>query len=434
MKSFWKNYGFSVLLIGGMVVGAVVGLVWGEGATVLQPVATLFLNLLFCCVVPLVFSSLVTAIAHLRDMATLRRILVMFFVGAFLTGLVGCSLMALGCLVIDPGAGVTIDLGAESELGAGVDIFSMLTVPAFFDLFSKDNLLALIVFSIIFAIALAMTGEKGEPVLSFLESVSDVVGKLIGIVMKAAPVGLGCYFAILMGTHGEQIVGPLSRSAVLYAVITLAFFAVIQTAYAFVGAGREGVRRWWKTCLPPMLTALGTQSSAAAIPPNMAQAKQLGIPAAISDLVIPLGANLHKDGVAMVQVVKIALVCSVLGLDFSDPSIFFAAIGLSVVGGVAMGAIPGGGYVAETLIITALGLPTAVFPIMVMLGTIMDPIETMVSVTGDTGLAMTISRLIEGKGWMDRSAAGTGAKCSEPSAKAAGDVVASNLSEANAAA
>lgn len=319
MKTIWENYRFSILLIGGMVIGGVIGLLWGPGASVLQPVATIFLNLLFCCVVPLVFSSLVCAIARLRDMATLRRILIMFFVGTFITGIIACTIMAVGCILFDPAQGAQIDLSGESELGAGMDILSMFTVPSFYSLFTKDNLLALIVFSIIFAIAIAMSGEQGEPVLKLLESLSAVVGKLISIIMKAAPVGLGCYFAILMGTQGEQIVGPLARAVILYAVITLAFFVVIQTVYAYIGAGAAGVRRWWKTCLPPMLTALGTQSSAASIPPNLTQAEQIGIPKIVSDLVIPLGANLHKDGVANVQVLKIAFVCSLLGISFTDP-------------------------------------------------------------------------------------------------------------------
>ena len=404
MKEIWKNYRFSILLLGAMVIGGGAGLALGSATEVVQPIATIFLNLLFCCVVPLVFSSLETAIAGLRDLSKLRRMLVYFFVGTFLTGLIACLMMGVGCLVFDPAAGADIELGAgETELGAGVDIASMITVPAFYDLFSKDNLLALILFSIIFAIAIVMAGEKGEPVLDVIQSLSEVVGKLIGIVMKAAPLGLGCYFAILTGTYGEQIVGPLSRAALLYIVVTLLYFVVSQTAYAFIGAGREGVARWWKTCVPPVLMSLGSQSSAASIPSNMEQARQIGIPAAVADLVIPLGANLHKDGVASVQVVKIALLCSIVGVGFADPQTFAMAIGMSVIGGMAMGAIPGGGYVAETLIITAFGFPTMGFPVIVMLGTILDPLETMVSVTGDTGLAMVISRLVEGKGWLKRS-------------------------------
>lgn len=414
MKTIWENYRFSILLIGGMIVGGAAGLIWGPGASVLQPVATIFLNLLFCCVVPLVFCSLVTAIARLSDMSTLRRILIMFFVGTFATGLIACTMMAVSCVFFDPAAGAQIDLSGESELGAGMDIFGMFTVEEFYTLFSKNNLLALIVFSILFAIAIALAGKKGEPVLELMESLSEVVSKLISIIMKAAPVGLGCYFAILMGTQGEQIVGPLFRAVVLYAVVTLVFFVLIQTAYAYIGAGAEGVRRWWKTCLPSVLTSLGTQSSAASIPSNLTQAEQIGIPKIVSDLVIPLGANLHKDGVANVQVLKIAFVCSIMGLNFSDPAMLAMTIGISVIGGMAMGAIPGGGYVAETLIITVFGFPTAAFPVMVMLGTILDPLETMVSVTGDTGLAMVIARLVKGKRWMQEADEERAARASEP--------------------
>lgn len=221
--------------------------------------------------------------------------------------------------------------------------------------------------------------------------------------MKIAPLGLGCYFAILIGEYGEQVIGPLSRAIFIYCVVAVIYYVVSQTAMAYIGAGTKGVKRWWQTALPSTLTALGTCSSAATLPVNMIQGKKLGLPEDIADITIPLGANLHKDGACIIQIIKIAFLCSMFGIPYATPRNIMMSIVVAVVASVVMGGIPAGGYVAEIFIISAFGFPTVSIPIMVLIGTITDAPATVINVTGDTGLAMVIARVVEGKGWMEDS-------------------------------
>ncbi|MGZ7246271.1 cation:dicarboxylate symporter family transporter, partial [Streptococcus pyogenes] len=108
------------------------------------------------------------------------------------------------------------------------------------------------------------------------------------------------------------------------------------------------------------------------LPINLEHAKKLGIPDEIADLVIPLGANLHKDGACVIQIIKIAFLCSVFDVNFVTPRNILMAIVVSVIASVVMGGIPAGGYVAEIFIISAFGFPPEAIPIMVLIGTITD--------------------------------------------------------------
>lgn len=407
MKSIWNSYKSSFILLGAMIVGGVVGFFWGPGASVLQPIADIFLNLLYCCVVPLIFCSLTAAIAKMENLTKLGKILAAFVVLTLVTGVIACLFMVVGVILVDPGQGVTIDMSETVDTSnSSMDILGMFTVGDFPELFSRQNLMALIVFTIMFAIAIIMAGDKGKPVLNLMEGLSATIVKLIGIVMKIAPLGLGCYFAILMGSYGDQIVGPLARAFAIYMVVIILYYVISQTVFAYVGAGVTGVKRWWATAVEPTLTALGTCSSAATLPVNLIQAKKLGIPDDIADTVVPLGANLHKDGACVIQIIKVALLCSVFGMNYMTPENILLSILVAVVASVVMGGIPAGGYVAEIFIVSAFGFPEASIPVMVLLGTITDAPATAVNVTGDTGLAMVIARLIEGKDWMKESLTG----------------------------
>lgn len=410
MKSLLKTYKSSFLLLASMIIGGVVGFFWGEGASILQPIADTFLNLLYCCVVPLIFCSLTAAIAKMENLVKLRKIMSIFLVGTIVTGIVACLFMMIPCLILDPAKGAVLDLTKTVEdLSGSMNVLGMFTVNDWPLLFSKNHLMALIVFTIMFAIAIIMAGEKGKPVLKLMDSMTEVIIKLIGIVMKLAPLGLGCYFAILIGQYGNGVIAPLSRAILIYCVVIVVYYIVSQTIMAYIGAGTAGVKQWWKTAAAPTLTSLGTCSSAASLPVNMIHAKQIGIPSEIADLTIPLGANLHKDGACIIQILKIAFLCSVFGVPYATPKNLIMSVVVAVVASVVMGGIPAGGYVAEIFIISAFGFPSVSVPIMVLIGTITDAPATVVNVTGDTGLAMIIARFVEGKDWMKKAVAAKGA-------------------------
>ena len=400
MGKFWRSYRSSFVLLGAMAAGGIVGAFWGEGASSLQPIADIFLNLLYCSVVPLIFVSLVSAVVKMENIAKLKRVLLVMLACFVVSGTAASLFMVLVCGLFDPAKGAEITMDREiGEMTGDSNVLSMFTAGDFWQLLSRQNLMALMVFAMIFAFALLLCGEKGKPVMEFMHALSDVMIGMIGIIMKLAPLGLGCYFAILMGENGSQLVGPLSRVVVIYLVSVALYYFVSNTVFAYIGAGSWGVGAFWRNALPPTLTALGTCSSAASIPASRIAAGQIGIPDDIADVTIPMGATLHKDGACLITVLKIAFMCSVFHTPFLTPGNIALSVVVSVVASTVIGGIPAGGYVGELFIISAFGFPASSVPIMVLIGTLTDAPATAVNVAGDVGAAMAVSRFADGKDW-----------------------------------
>lgn len=399
-----KNYKSSFILLGGMIAGSIIGAVMGPKASMFMPVANLFLNLLYCCIVPMIFTSLVSAIANMKSTKKLGKILGMML-GLFIaTGIIAAVYMLVVTVVLNPAKGVNMNFTEVMDSGsANADFFAMLTVDDFNLLWSRQNLMALIIFTMIFGIATSALGEKGKPVVEFFDALSAVIIKVVGYVMYLAPLGLGAFFASLIGEQGAQIAGPLSRALIIFLFASVVYYFVSNTLFAFIGAGREGVATFWKHIVPPSLTALGTCSSAATIPTNLIAGKNIGLSDEINNLVVPMGANLHKDGAVLIQILKIVFMCEVFDVNILEPRNFITAIAISVLASCVMGAIPAGGYTGEIFIMSAFGFPAVAMPIMVLIGTITDAPATAINSTGDVGVGMIISRMIDGKGWLKKN-------------------------------
>ncbi len=401
MATFIKNNRFSFILLGCMVVGCIVGAIWGPGATVLTPIADIFLNLLYCCVVPMIFISLVSSISKMENLRKLGKVLGIMVVVVIVTQVIASLYMAGICAAFDPAQGAQVDFSEDvGELASSSNFLAMFTVNDFSLLWSRKSLMALIVFSMLTGVALVSIGEKGKPVFAVFESAQELIMKLVSYVMYLAPIGLGAFFAVLIGEQGAALVGPLSRSIVIYMIAALLYYLVFHTIYVFIGGGALGVKRYWANILPLSLTALGTCSSAACIPLNLMATKKIGVSDDIADITIPLGTNLHKDGACLITILKIAFMCSVFGINFLEPRNLFTAVLVSVIASSVMGAIPAGGYVGEIFIISAFNFPPVSIPIMVLIGTITDAPATAINAAIHAPTAMIVSRFIEGKDWL----------------------------------
>lgn len=406
MKKIWDSYRSSFILLGCMILGGIVGAFWGPGASVLAPWANIFLNLLYCCVVPMIFISLVYAIASMDNMRKLGKVLAVLLVLFLITGVVCSAYMVGFTALFDPAKNTDMTQFAQESVdlsGTSLDILAMFTVSDFSLLWSRTNLMALVVYAILTGIAVVMAGEKAKPVIALLEGLNEVMVKLVGIVMKLAPLGLGFYFAILIGTNGRDIVGPLSRSFLTYVVAILIYYFAGHSIMAYLGGGRKAVGLYWKNNVTPSLTALGTCSTAATLPYNMIAGKKMGLPKDMSDLCVLMGANLHKDGASILQVLQATFVCALCGIDVFTPKNIVLLIVAAIVGSTIMGAIPGGGYVGQLVIASIFGLPNWTIPIMALIVTLGDPFATLVNVTGDTALGMIAARIVNGRDWLERS-------------------------------
>ena len=267
---------------------------------------------------------------------------------------------------------------------------------------SKDNIIALLIFTIIFGIAINMTGEKAKPVVDFLEAANSIVNNVVKIIMYYAPIGLGCYFASLVGSFGASIAVGYLKTFIIYTVVAVLFYFVMYTIYSFMAGGKKGVKAFWKNALPSTLTSLATCSSAASIPVNVESSKKMGVPADIAETTIPLGTSFHKDGSIIGSVFKIMFLVCLFGTTLATTGDILGVLGIALLANLLVTAVPiGGGTISEMLIITMMGYPVAALPILTMIATIIDPPATMLNVVGDTVSSMMVTRVVDGKEWTE---------------------------------
>lgn len=416
MKTFLANYKQTLILLASIIIGAIAGIVFGEKVTVLAPFGDLFLNLLLVIIVPLIFLTITTSIAKISQPKRLGKIL-----GTTVLVFIIMSLVAVlvGMLVTYPIKLVNIEdsekihtaldttLEATTETDEDMTLLSRflsaLTVNDFSKLLSRDNLLAIIVFAILFGIAIKTSGEKGKLALDTLESFMNVIMSLLNIVMYYAPIGLGCYFAVLTGTFGASIAIGYAKTFIVYTLVAFAFYFIMYTIYAFIAAGKKGVKAFWKNILPATITSLATCSSAASIPVNIKAARDIGVSDDICETIIPLGTSFHKDGSIIGSVFKVMFLVCIFGTPIYTLGGFIQILLVSLIATLFVAAIPiGGGTISEMMILTMMGYPVYTLPILTIIATIIDPPATLLNVVGDSSASMLAARIIDGKNWIDK--------------------------------
>jgi Na+/H+-dicarboxylate symporter len=168
--------------------------------------------------------------------------------------------------------------------------------------------------------------------------------------------------------------------------------------YTIIAGGKRAFKVFWSNNITPSLTAIGTCSSIATIPANLEAAQKMGIPDHVRNLVIPLGAPLHKDGSSMSSILKITFLFAMFGKDFTEPSTILLALGITIIVSIVEGGIPNGGYIGEVLAITVYGFPMEqALPVAMILGTLVDPIATLLNANGDVISSMLVSKFSEKK-------------------------------------
>lgn len=411
MKKFLSNYKSTIILLVAIIVGAIVGIVFKEKATILSPLGDLFLNLLLVIIVPLIFLNITTAISKMKQPKRLGKIIAsiigVFVITSIIAVLVGFASTYFVKLVdtedgeeIKASLEEIVDDETAEEMTIADRTVNLLTVNDFSKLLSKDNIIALLVFSVMVGIAINMSGEKGEPFRKVLESANDVIGNIVKIIMYYAPIGLGCYMASFIGTFGSSIAVGYLKTFLIYLIVSIAFYFIMYSIYAFIAGGKRGVKAFWKNVIPATVTAMGTCSSAACIPVNIESTKKMGVPADVAETTIPLGTSFHKDGSIIGSIFKIMFLVGLFGTSLATAGEVMGVLGVALLANLLITAVPiGGGTISEMLIITMMGYPAAALPILTIIATIIDMPATVLNVVGDDVSSMMVARIVDGKDW-----------------------------------
>lgn len=408
MKNFIKNYKSSLILLLSIIIGTIAGLIFKDKITCLKPLGDLFINMLLVIVVPLIFLTITTSIGKMKQPKRigeiLRTIILVFIFTSLVSVFVGIITTKMFKLVNTQDTNTIKEIlneditTNEEKINFLERTIDTISVKDFSSLLSRDNMIALIIFSILLGISINITKEKGEKFLQVLDSANEVLQSFIKIIMYYAPIGLGCYFASLVGTFGSEIAIGYGKTFIIYTIVAILFYFIVYSLYSYIAGGKKGFITYWKNVLPATLTSLATCSSAASIAVNTTCSKKIGVPSDIADTTIPLGTSFHKDGSIIGSVFKIMFLVYLFGSDISTIKI----IGVALLATLLVTAVPiGGGTISETLIITMLGFPIASLGMLTIIATIIDPPATMLNVVGDTASSMLVTRIVDGKNWID---------------------------------
>ncbi|MEG2509428.1 MAG: dicarboxylate/amino acid:cation symporter, partial [Chryseobacterium sp.] len=394
IQELLKNYSGILLLLFGITVGSIIGIVAPNIVDYLKPLGDIFLNLLFVSVVPLVFFAVANSVSSLEQQSKFGKImLIMCF--TFLFFIITAALFTILVVYFFPVSGVSASKevveDAVNNDSWGNRIVSFFTVGEFTQLFSRQNMLALLIFSFMTGFSARKAGEQGKAFRVFIASGYEVMKELLLMIMKVAPIGLGAYFAYQVATLGPQLFGFYAKPLGLYYIAGVVYFLLFFSLYAFIAKGKNGVKSFWQNAIYPTLTALSTCSSFATMPANLQAAAKIGVPSQVANLVIPIGTTLHKNGSSMSSIIKIYVAFLIIGRDFFDPMNLLLALGITVFVSIVAGGIPNGGYIGEMLMISVYQLPQEAIPAVMIIGTLVDPLATVLNSVGQLVASMFVS-------------------------------------------
>ena len=405
MKTFLKNYGFILCMLIGIAAGCIVGLVAPEFAGNLEPLGTLFTNLMFCVVVPMVFCSIASAIANMQSMKRAGKIMGITIVTFCITAGIAAIIMYVVVSIFPVVTGsYTVEAGEIGEtLGVADMIINFFTKPDFNELWSRKAILPLIVAAVLFGFGVQMNGGPETSTAKILEDLNGCIMKTVKIITYYAPIGFFGFFANLVATYGPKLIGDYSRTLLIYYVLSVVYMFIAFPIYARIGGGKGAVKVMFKHLFKPAAVSFGTCSSVATIPTNMEVAEDTGISKDVSNIVMPLGATMHMDGSAMSAIIKVAFLFGIFGMEFNTGKAI-AAIFVAIISSVAMSGIPGGGGTGELALCTIF-FPDQLaiaYPIALALGNLVDPPATMLNSSGDYVVSYIVERFANGKDWLQK--------------------------------
>lgn len=412
LKKIIKNYKSTIILLVSVIIGTICGLIFKEKTSIVKPLGDLFLNLLLVIIVPLIFFTITSSISKMSNKKRLSKIIINTFIIFLITSVIACLFALLTTSFIDLVSKEDTVLIQETfknnenvtpKLNILERTVNVLSTNSFINLLSTDNLVALIIMSILLGLAINKAGTKGRKVADFFCSFSEIMYKLIEIIMYYAPIGLGCYFASLVGSIGSTIALGFLKTFIVFTITSILFMFIFYTLYAFIAGRKKGVKLFWKNILPVALTAVGTCSSAASVPINISCTKKIGVPNDIAETTVSLGTSFHKDGSCMGSVFKIMFLVNLFGTSLLTIGDFTKVLGIALLATLLVTAVPiGGGTISEMLILSMLNYNVAALPILTIIATIIDAPATLLNVIGDTASSMLVTKTVEKNNWLEK--------------------------------
>jgi Na+/H+-dicarboxylate symporter len=399
MFSFWTSMPLWKQIFIALTLGVVLGVAlnqsgYGEYAASIKPIGDLFLNGIRMLIVPLIFVSLVSGVTSLRDMSTMGRLsiktLSLYLGTTAIAIIIGLAL----AMIFKPGVG--IDLGAAQAVTVAESPSSVATLVALVPAnpvaaFAQGNVLQIIVFAILFGLAITLAGEAAKPVKKFMDSLAEVFYKFTGIIIAFAPYGVFALVTWVAGTYGLELLAPLAKVIGVVYLGCLIHAAVVYAGLIKFVAGLSPVR-YVQGVIEPAIVAFSSTSSAGTLPVTMMSTERnLGVSRGVSSFVLPLGTTINMDGTALYQGVCALFIAQAYGIDLSLAQ--YATIVLTAtLASIGTAGVPGAGLIMLSLVLTSVGLPLEGVAIIAGIDRILDMARTSLNVVGDCAVAVVVAK------------------------------------------
>jgi Na+/H+-dicarboxylate symporter len=356
-------------------------------------IGSIFISSLKLMVVPLVFFSLSTGVASFDKDKKLSVIALKTISLYLLTTAIAISLGLFIAILFSPGEGLNLTSSAEyiapSPPGIKsviIDIFPTNPISAM----AEGKMLQIIIFSIFFGVALRSIKDKNSELVKIMESTTNVVMKMVFILINLAPFGVYCLMANLFATQGIGIVGNLFQYFLLVVFVLIIHGFVVYPAllYSFTKIKPFG---FYKKLRPVMLFAFSTSSSNATMPVTLKTVTQdLGVNPKIASFTIPLGATVNMDGTAIMQGVATIFIANAYNIDLSTID-YLMVILTATMASIGTAGVPGVGLIMLAMVLSQVGLPTEGIALILGVDRLLDMIRTVVNVTGDSTVSTIVA-------------------------------------------
>lgn len=381
----------------GFGLGIVIGLVFGEKATIVKPLGTIFLNMIKMIVVPMVFFSITAGVASLGDLKKLRNIGVKV-VGLYaLTSALCVGLGLIMANIINPGKGFDLTALSQSTdyeaqaMPSIIDTLIDMFPSNIFTSFTNTNMLQIIVFSVFLGVALIMMGKEGERLLAGVQSCANAMYKITAIVMEFSPIGVCALLADSVGAYGLKIFGPLGKLILtVYAsdviLVLLMYIPMVALLAKFP------VKKWLQGIWKVWVVTASTTSGSGSLPITTSVTNdEFGVSSELSSFSLPLGATINMNGGCIYYAAAIVMTAQIYGMNLT-PSALVNIIISTVL--VAMGCpgVPGGAIIMTTILLTNMGLPLEIVGLIAGIFRLIDMANTTFNVTGDVVTTMVVAR------------------------------------------
>ena len=381
----------------GFGLGIVIGLVFGEKATIVKPLGTIFLNMIKMIVVPMVFFSITAGVASLGDLKKLRNIGVKV-VGLYaLTSALCVGLGLIMANIINPGKGFDLTALSQSTdyeaqaMPSIIDTLIDMFPSNIFTSFTNTNMLQIIVFSVFLGVALIMMGKEGERLLAGVQSCANAMYKITAIVMEFSPIGVCALLADSVGAYGLKIFGPLGKL-----ILTVHASDVILVLLMYIPMvallAKFPVKKWLQGIWKVWVVTASTTSSSGSLPITTSVTNdEFGVSSELSSFSLPLGATINMNGGCIYYAAAIVMTAQIYGMNLT-PSALVNIIISTVL--VAMGCpgVPGGAIIMTTILLTNMGLPLEIVGLIAGIFRLIDMANTTLNVTGDVVTTMVVAR------------------------------------------